>query len=586
MLLYRAAYKGNKEVAKIADDIVQGKSFSGKVNQKIPVEAGALLLSTLEIGKIPYTNMRGIFKSQIGNPIVPRYELVSGFNTSITPTCQPLQEPYKGIRYPLIPAITTTCLRQLSVLDVDLSQLKNAEVVFKTGFDGSGSHNIFNQKGSADTNNITMAMICPLVIKSDGKIVWNQPRPQSQNTHRPIVLQLGKETIESLKIYGPITREMAEIEDESFCLAVKGHTIQTKVKIRITALDRKASDAVTGVGGAFCDLCFMSEDEAHDLGQLDEPLNMNRTLESTRALAAMLMNEKGDIPTKSGDWDSRFGVMRPPTVEKEVESTQTLHMLLRVTDWVLKLTYHEIACVSHWSEGVNMRDLSFIKQSKQLVQNHMKENTGLKVDYPDSTGKGGTTTSGNTCRRILFHKETREMLLELVPERNRDKLRNILVRLAVALRVVSSKKELIEAKVSEFEVFNRETYKLILRTYPLPQVKMSPSVHKLLGHTWDLIALNDNFALGTVSEGGIEACNKLLRKYRISLSRKTNQQDNLHDCAKRLWVNSDPVLENMRLKALPFCKKCNTRGHSGRYCPEIMNNDTGLEDDLVESFFK
>ena len=63
----------------------------------------------------------------------------------------------------------------------------------------------------------------------------------------------------------------------------------------------------------------------------------------------------------------------------------------------------------------------------------------------------------------------------------------------------------------EFEVFNRETYKLILTTYPPPKVKNSPSVHKLLGHTWDLIALNDNHGLGTVSEGGIEACNKLLR---------------------------------------------------------------------------
>ena len=454
------------------------------------------------------------------------------------------------------------------------------------GFDGSGSHNIFHQKGSAETNNITMGMICPLTVKSKERILWKQPRPQSANTHRPIVLQLGKETVESLKIYGPITREMADIEETPINLIVKGHEVKVSVKIRITALDRKAADAVTGLGGAFCDLCYMSPEEAHDVAELEDELTMSRTLEGTKELVATLVNSSGEVPTKPGDWYTRFGVMRAPTVEKEVESTQGLHLLLRTTDWLLKLCYHEIACVTHWSETVSMRDLQFIKQAKSLVQSHLKDKTGLKVAFPDSAGKGGTTTSGNVCRRLLFDKETREILLELVPERNRDKLRVIAVRLAVALRVVSSKNELQEEKVAEFEAFNRETYKKILTSYPPPQVKISPSVHKLLGHSWDLIALNDNCGLGTVSEGGIEACNKLLRRYRTRLSRKRSQHDNLYDCAKRLWVSSDPVLENMRLKNLPVCKKCSGRGHIGRYCPSSISTVIQEEDALVSSFFK
>ena len=187
---------------------------------------------------------------------------------------------------------------------------------------------------------------------------------------------------------------------------------------------------------------------------------------------------------------------------------------------------------------------------------------------------------------MLYEKWIRETLLDLVPERNRNKLRVIIVRLAVALRVISSKRELREEKVTELEAFNRETYKLILTSYPPPQVKISPSVHKLLGHSWDLVALNDNFGLGTVSEGGIEACNKLLRRYRTRLSRKTSQHDNLQDCAKRLWVNSDPVLEHLRLKALPICKKCSNRGHIARYCPSSIMTVIQEEDSLVESYFK
>ena len=43
-------------------------------------------------------------------------------------------------------------------------------------------------------------------------------------------------------------------------------------------------------------------------------------------------------------------------------------MHLRGTDWILKLLYHEIACVNHWSESNNMRDLQFIKDGKKRVQ--------------------------------------------------------------------------------------------------------------------------------------------------------------------------------------------------------------------------
>ena len=144
-----------------------------------------------------------------------------------------------------------------------------------------------------------MVMICPIVIKNKGyqdqesRILWKQPRPQSQNSHKPIVLQLGKETVESLKIYGPITREMADIENTPLDLTVKGHSVKVSVKIRTTALDRKAADAVTGLRGAFCDLCYMSSDDAHDLGELEEELMMSRTFEGTKELAATLLNEKG-----------------------------------------------------------------------------------------------------------------------------------------------------------------------------------------------------------------------------------------------------------------------------------------------------
>ncbi|XP_063677373.1 uncharacterized protein LOC134813500 [Bolinopsis microptera] len=582
MHLFRASYSKNKEVADFAERLITGQPLH--IVKEISVPSASLLLSTLEIGKSSYKKLRGILKSEVGDHVVPCYDAVASHNTKITPNAEPLSPPYSGVKYPLIPAITMTCQRQLSTLALDFSQDKLAEVTFKAGFDGSGGHSIFNQKGSAATNNIIMAMICPISIRYGGDNVWTQPYPQSQNTHRPIILQLGKETIEALKIYGPVTREMGELEQERFVVCVHDNNVRVSVIIRLTAMDRKAVDAVTGLGGAYCDLCFFSADESHECNKVDE-FSKQRSFEETNELAASLADEFGVIVPKRGDYDVRKGMVRPPTVEKEVESIQCLHMLLRTIDWVLKLTYHQIACVDHWSESVNMRDLQFIKQAKKQVQEHMLEQTGLKIAFPDSTGNGGTTTTGNVARRLLFDTSTREILLQLVPERKRGPLREVMKRLAVVLRVISSTRRLSAQKAEDLESFCKETYKLILITFPSPVARLSPSVHKLLAHSWELVKLNENQALGNVSEGGIEACNKLLRRYRIRLSRKRSQHDNLFDCAKRLWVNSDPVIQEMRLATLPYCKHCDMRGHSRRWCPARVQCALQSEDTAVDNFF-
>ena len=101
-----------------------------------------------------------------------------------------------------------------------------------------------------------------------------------------------------------------------------------------------------------------------------------------------------EIKSKKGDYSTRFGQKRAPIVEKDIESFQGLHMLLKSTDFLLKLLYHEIAGVNHWSESVCIWDVQFIKNAKLKVQAHMKEKTGLKVAFSDSTGNSGAQETG------------------------------------------------------------------------------------------------------------------------------------------------------------------------------------------------
>ena len=78
--------------------------------------------------------------------------------------------------------------------------------------------------------------------------------------------------------------------------------------------------------------------------------------------------------------------------------------------------------------------------------------------------------------------------------------------------------------------------------------------------------MNGNCGLKAWDESGLEANNKVLRSIRLKLARKTSQSDNLEDCINRLWLGSDPKVNNVRIKAQPYCKHCKEYGHSSRYC--------------------
>ena len=102
-----------------------------------------------------------------------------------------------------------------------------------------------------------------------------------------------------------------------------------------------------------------------------------------------------------------------------------------------------------------------------------------------------------------------------------------------------------------------------------PWINITPTLHKLLAHSWELMALNDCVALGALDESGQEGCNKILRNIRTNIKHKTSQKDNLVDPLRRVWVSSDPVVNHERDRSQPSCKICNATGHTIRSSPSI-----------------
>ena len=189
------------------------------------------------------------------------------------------------------------------------------------------------------------------------------------------------------------------------------------------------------------------------------------------------------------------------------------------------------------------------------------------MDIPDSAGKGGSTTNGNISERLL--KDHRDILVSLVPVRFQPALRELLNRLWVILFVYTSQSKDAQVNIPLFREFCANTYELLLTGFENSESKwinISPTVHMLLAHSWELIEINNNYGLGEYSEQGLEHNNKFLRYFRQYLSRKKSQETNLADCIHRLWLKSDPGVRNAGPKKQ--CSRCqNINDHNTVSCP-------------------
>ncbi|KAI6646261.1 hypothetical protein LOD99_9345 [Oopsacas minuta] len=172
----------------------------------------------------------------------------------------------------------------------------------------------------------------------------------------------------------------------------------------------------------------------------------------------------------------------------------------------------------------------------------LQERCNFSVDIPSS--QGGTSTTGNIARDCFLNK--RDFLTWATSSINpSDKisLEKIQTNLSVLLRLLNSG-DLINC--DKMQELCKETYEFILIEYPWASI--TPSLHKLLAHSFLLIgAYNNGKGLQNLSEECLESCNKFVRRYRENLARKNSFTDNVRDILVRLLCCSDPILVQNRL---------------------------------------
>lgn len=384
-------------------------------------------------------------------------------------------------------------------------------------------------------------MFTPLkLITSHGQTIWVEPTPASPHSCRPLSLLLGKETDETLKFYyKQLSSERKSIKESPLHVTVNEHKYKIKVKLEFSMIDGKMRAILSGLGGAFCMLCTCSREEAKDLTL---SFSINRSSNEITEIWNKLSS--GEILKKPHDHQVRQGVTQEPLVPwDDIAILSPLHSLLRFFDFLLKIVYHLNAVVFNWSneEKTLGNQFRFLKKSKETVRAQLKEHTHLAIDIPDSTGKGGTSTTGNVIHAMLGSEANLAVLVNQVPERYRDSIHDLCSRAYAICKLYNSSQDI---DVDKFKKFCADTKEIILSQFKRPGsstqwIYLTPTVHGVLEHAHELIKANGNKGLGDMTESGLECNNKVLRLIRISLSRKTSQVENLSDCLERMWVKSD-----------------------------------------------
>lgn len=380
-------------------------------------------------------------------------------------------------------------------------------------------------------------------------MLFGNRRFQIQNLYIDLI-QMGKEdkgNLQSLTLYNG---EMKQMTEEG----VKINGFNVKVNISATMLDRKASGLYLGIGGGYCDLCDLSKEQCNATAAKGERFVINRDITTMKQIFEDLVQEDGTLAKHPNDYDFRSGQTSKPIADTSVRSVQVLHSLLRGFDHYMKIVIHLVAGVYHWTESKTDRLSRLLEAEKKRLQGKILDETHIKWDFPDSTGQGGNTTTGNVARKLLHECENRKIIESVIDnDIDRKIAEEYGSSLSTILRAMSSGEKI---NLRKYKDLTRDTYSLLIEK--LPWVSITPTIHKILAHSLELIELNNNEGLKSWSEEGLEANNKRLRCYREKLARKTNQLDNLKDCFVRLWVGSDPVIAHKRAEAQPKCRKCSS----------------------------
>jgi len=500
------------------------------------------VLEKLGISYSKYTDLRLKFLDRL---ILPPAAMVAEKSKQMKPGLETYQH---GVRANLADCLTITLAERLAT--VNTSHLANKVLFsFNYGMDGSGQHSDYSQQSKANFSTKQIINVCFALIKitkPDGTIIWSASDKghNSPQNIRPLALFPSKESDEMLRGFIPtLEEEIKSIKTTGLQVKLEnGEIIQAKIeKEAMSMCDGKMIVRLLQLGGSYCTMCHFGQDECHDESVIRGGFKITRTVESITELAKTLFDpETEEIKKTPGDYQRRQGITGLPITGAELTTVLPVcHAKIHAFDWMINRLlvkanshkkWHSLSKPVRYSEEEKDSE----KNARESLKMDLKQLIGINICDPSEM------TTGNQFKTFCSDN-ARSLIAGLLNDSSlQDSFKEIHLGLCAIIRVLNSQHRTIN--LLEYRSLCSSIYLKIVETFPWAVI--SPSIHRVLAHSWERIEANELKGLGSESEEGSEAQNKLIRYLRIHGARKTSTEDNFHDTWSRLWRRSSPLVIN------------------------------------------
>ena len=335
-----------------------------------------------------------------------------------------------------------------------------------------------------------------------------------------------------------VEKEIKHIKANGIKIELDGELIKAVCEdATLSMLDGKMVTALLQLGGAYCTMCVRSQDECHQEKVVDEGFIIDRSIESLSDLALSLIDpDTEDITKKKNDYKVRQCLCGLPITESDITKTiPVCHSKIRSFEWVIELLTRYLSHKKWWSQRNKVKytdeEKEMYKTARELLKAKLYDTLAINIGNP------GDMVTGKAFHQFSSD-HAREFICSLLKEEDQQIFKDILLRLCAAVKVINSQKR--KVNIEKLRAITQEAYKKLVLHFPW--VAISPSVHRILGHSWEVVLLNNKFGLGNISEEGLESLNKYIRDFRRSGARKDNTFNNFVDTFHHMWDRSRPTI--------------------------------------------
>ena len=449
------------------------------------------------------------------------------------------------------------------------------------GDDISDSQDDDDDDNDDDSDHMFQYGINPLKLVRDvngttQEILWQNKVPNSARSLRPIYLIREVETdVELLDfVINETDHARNDLNENGLTINIDKCDVHVSCIMKDSMKDLKFKKAISGLGGADCILCKSKVDDWTNLQKIED--GGFKIAADTQNIFDNVLDENGNICIRPKDFGTRSGVTQKPLSDSDQHSITITHSYINGTTWYLKMLYRCYIDFKTWVEKAGYCD--HLYKSKGDVRETIKQKTGLCLDYVNSAGgKGGTSTDGKQGRRF-YSDELIPVIDDLLSKpsnkKHKDNMLTLHKQLSIILRIVSCTRKI---NIEKYEQHCKDTMINISKNFPW--AKLNHTLHGTIQHSVELIKMNGGESLGWYSEEGLEANNKDIRNYLEHLSRKCAVNKQIEDVHHRLLERSNPYLIYITSKFTggKLCKICKASDHTVRTHDAHFFKVDGLE---------